>query len=300
MDFGKIVCTYLYTISKYGYPPKAEDTTSYIDEMNSLGFNTIELEGIREDHLLKVYNIRHEIKLKLSNLNLQLPYFCAVLPGITSLDHKKQQVQFDLLDKACKAAKLFGSHGILDNAPLPPYQFPKNIPVTRHYDTDVLGNVTLSKDYKWEFVWEHIIETYRNICDKTAEYGLTYQVHPAVGLLASSADGFLNLFDKVKRDNLRFNFDTANQFVMKENINLAFSRLAEHIDYIHISDNRGTKVEHLPLGEGNINWELFFETLDSNSFNGFIGLDIGGDETLINDLDTAYKDSADFLMNLRS
>jgi sugar phosphate isomerase/epimerase len=300
MKNGKLVCAYLYTISKYGYPPEAEGTLRYIDEMHSLGFQNIELEGIREEHLLKIYGMRNAIRSKLSYLDLKLPFFCAVLPGITSLDKRKQDVQFDLLEKACKAAKLFGSYGILDNAPLPPYQFPDNIPVARHYDTDVLGNVTLSKDHSWKFVWEHIIETYRNICDITAEYGLTYQIHPAVGLLASSADGFLNLFDKVKRDNLRFNFDTANQFVMRENINLAFSRLAEHIDYIHISDNRGIKVEHLPLGEGKINWELFFETLDLHSFDGFIGLDIGGDETLINDLDAAYRNSADYLMKLRS
>ncbi len=28
--------------------------------------------------------------------------------------------------------------GVLDNAPLPPYQFPAGIPVVRHYDEEVL------------------------------------------------------------------------------------------------------------------------------------------------------------------
>jgi sugar phosphate isomerase/epimerase len=297
---SKIVCTYLYSITKYGYPPKADATLKYIDEMHGLGFNTIELEGIREEHLIEVTGMKKEIKKKLVNNDLQLPYFGAVLPGLTSLISKEQELQFDLLKKACEAAKLFGSQGILDNAPLPPYEFPSDIPVTRHYDEDILGSVSLPKKYNWKYVWDHIVETYRIICDITAEYGLTYQIHPAVGLLASSADGFLNLFNSVKKDNLRFNFDTANQYVMKENINLSFIRLAEHIDYIHISDNRGTKVEHLPLGEGKINWELFFETIDSQNFDGFIGLDIGGAETEISDIDKAYKDSAEFVMKYRS
>ena len=296
----KIICTYLYTITKYGYPPDAANTLNYIDEMSALGFKSIELEGIREEHLKIVYDMRFDIKNSLVKNDLNLPIFCAVLPGLTSLDKKEQQIQFDLFKHACEAAKLFGSKGILDNAPLPPYEFPADIPVARHYDQDVLGRVFLPKMYKWDYIWDHLIETYRIICDTAAEYGLTYHMHPAVGLLASSADGFLNFFNNVKRDNLKFNFDTANQYVMKENINLAFSRLEEHIDYIHISDNRGIKVEHLPLGLGEIEWVTFFELLDSHNFNGYLGLDIGGDETEIDDIDKSYLDSADFIMKYRS
>ncbi len=32
---------------------------------------------------------------------------------------------------------------------------------------------------------------------------------------------------------------------MKDNLALSLHRLKDHIDYIHISDNRGQKVEHL-------------------------------------------------------
>jgi len=32
----QIVCGYLYTITKYGYPPKAENTLQYMDEMHKL------------------------------------------------------------------------------------------------------------------------------------------------------------------------------------------------------------------------------------------------------------------------
>ena len=51
----RIVCAFLYTISKHGYPPKATDMLTFIDEMVNLGFSAIELEGIREDHLAEVY-----------------------------------------------------------------------------------------------------------------------------------------------------------------------------------------------------------------------------------------------------
>jgi sugar phosphate isomerase/epimerase len=294
---SKIVCTYLYAISKYGYPPRAENTLDYIDEMTSLGFTSIELEGIRAEHLTKVYSLKNEIKRKLISENIQLPYFCAVLPGLTSLNSKEQESNFALLRKGCEIAKLFNAKGVLDNAPLPPYQFADDIPVTRHYDENVLASAALPKNKSWEYLWNHIVDAYKHICDIAAEYDLTYQLHPAVGVLSSNTDGFLNLFNAVNKDNLRFNFDTANQFVQKENLNLALKRLAGFIDYIHISDNRGIKVEHLKLGDGEINWEMFFETLCQIDFDGYIGIDIGGAESEVNDLDIAYSEAAKFITN---
>ena len=85
-------------------------------------------------------------------------------------------------------------------------------------------------------------------------------------------------YDAVGKDNLRFNLDTANQFVMKDNLALSLRRLAGLIDYIHISDNGG-KVEHLPIGNGAIHLDSFFSTLEEINYNGFIGLDIGGEES---------------------
>lgn len=293
----RIICTYLYSISKYGYPPDANDTIKYIDEMISMGFKSIELEGIRNEHLTTVYNLKDEINQKIVDNNLSLPFFCAVLPSLSSFDKKEQQTQLDLLEKGCEAAKLFGAKGILDNAPLPPYEFSADIPVTRHYDEDVLSSVSLPKSMSWNYIWDHIVETFRTVCDIAAKYGLTYQLHPAVGVMSSTTDGFLHFFDAVKRDNLRFNLDTANQFVMKENLNLAIQRLAEFVDYIHISDNGGLKVEHLSIGDGVINWDNFFETLDRVNYKGYFGLDIGGAESGVNNLENAYIQSAKFVEN---
>ena len=147
----------------------------------------------------------------------------------------------------------------------------------------------------WKYIWDHIVETFRNVCDIAAKHNLTYQLHPAVGVLSSTTDGFLHFFDAVKRDNLRFNLDTANQYVMKENINLAVTRLADFVDYIHISDNGGLKVEHLAIGDGVINWDKFFETLDVINYKGYFGLDIGGSESNVADLNNAYIEAAKFI-----
>ncbi len=290
-----IVCAYLYSITKYGYPPAAENTLKYIDEMSSLGFQSIELEGIREEHLNKVYELKDNIAQKLNNLKLNVPYFCVVLPKLSSPSQEVVKDQLKFFEKGCKIAKQIGAKGVLDNAPLPPYQFPEDVPVVRHYGEEEIGTAYFPQNLDWEKYWNSLTATYSECCDIAANYNLTFQLHPALGLLSSNADAFLKFYDDVNRENLRFTFDTANQFALKENLSLSLIRLAEFIDYIHISDNNGKRIEHLGIGKGKIRWDVFFDTLKKIKFNGYLGIDIGGDESGVDDLDSAYIHAAEFL-----
>ncbi len=292
---SRIACAYLYTISKYGYPPAAEDTLQYLEEFKALGFKSVELEGIREEHLNKVYGMKADITRKIKELDLKVPYFCAVLPGLSSTDKQEREHNLQLFEKGCEVASELGSLGILDNAPLPPYQFPEDIPVIRHYHEDVILAAKFPENLIWEKYWEQLTGTYSEACDIAAQYDLTYQMHPAVGVLASTTDAFLHFHDAVGRDNLRFNFDTANQYFLKDNLQLSLRRLKDYIDYIHISDNGGQQVEHLAIGEGKIRWDDFFETLDVINFEGHFGIDIGGAESDVADLDSSYQQAAKFI-----
>ena len=285
----KLVCCYLYTISKYGYPPPANDTLKHIEEMKNLGFSTIELEGIREQHLSEVYDLRHKIKDKLNELQMKVPYFCAVLPGLSSHIKEERDKSIALFKKGCETAAHLGAKGLLDNAPIPPYQFPTDIPVTRHYDEDVIMKAHFPDDLEWSGYWKNLIDTFKQLCDIAGEFGLTYQLHPSLGVLSATAEGFLYFYEAVGRSNLKFTLDTANQFLMKDNLALALIRLADHLDYIHISDNRGSELEHLGPGEGNIRWDDFFRTLERINYSGYLGLDIGGEESGVKDLDGTYR-----------
>ena len=122
-----------------------------------------------------------------------------------------------------------------------------------------------------------------------AEKGLTYQLHPSLGVLSGTSEGFLYFYEAVNRPNLKFTIDTANQFLMKENLSLALIRLADHVDYIHLSDNNGVRMEHLGPGKGKIRWDDFFQTLKKIKYTGYLGLDIGGAESAVDDLDGTYR-----------
>jgi len=292
-----IVCAYLYSITKYGYPPPVDNYLKQIEEMAELGFTSIELEGIRESNLMQIYDIKEDVKNKLKEHNLTVPYFCIVLPGLSSLDDWERNKQIELFDKGCEIAQTLGAKSVLDNGPLPPFTFDGDIPIARHYDSASLADAYIPKNLNWKEYWDRLIDTLKMLCDIAAGYGLDYNIHPAEGVLGSTTDGFLYMHDLVKKDNLYFTFDTANQFAVRENLSMSLHRLKDYIEYIHISDNSGARIEHLEVGKGKINWEIFFETLDAIGYKGDYGLDIGGAESGVDDLDKAYKYSAEFIEN---
>jgi sugar phosphate isomerase/epimerase len=290
-----IIACYLYLIGKYGYPPPVEQGEQHLEEYASLGFRSIELEGIREEHLGSVYAQRHGLKQKADDLNLRIPVFCIVLPGLSSADDRERQYNLELFEKGCELAVTLGAGAVLDNAPIPPWQFPEGIPVTRHYDDSVLASASLHPDLNWKKYWNNLASTYREACDIASNHSLTYHLHPCHGALVATTDAFLRFNETVKRDNLRFNLDTANQFFLKDNLSLSLLRLAEYIDYIHVSDNRGHRVEHLVPGDGSIDWNRFFEMLERIDYRGWFGIDVGGAESEVYDYEKAYRETAGWL-----
>src|SRR5437763_14470944 len=81
----KISCCWLYAISKYGYPPSLDKTFRVLGEMKALGFNSVELEGVRRDNLLEVHAKRHELEKFCDGNGLRVINFCPVLPQSVSL-----------------------------------------------------------------------------------------------------------------------------------------------------------------------------------------------------------------------
>ena len=292
-----IVCTYLYTITKYGYPPAAEHTITHLEEMVALNFQSIELEGLRESHLRKIHGLVPRIQKKIERLNLRIPVFCTVLPHLSSTDLTVRDHQLDLFRLGCLTAHSLGARFILDNGPLPPYQFTSEIPVARHYEHELLSLASINPDFRWPFFWDTLVDTFQRVCDIAAEYELAYLVHPAFGVLAATPEAFLHFASAVDRDNLGYNFDTSNLIALKCNLSLALHQLAPHIKYIHLSDNRGIKNEHLEPGQGIINWKQFFQDLAQIKYDGPIGVDIGGDESELGNLDDAYRNTALFITN---
>jgi len=66
--------------------------------MANLGFEAIELEGVREKNLREVYENRERQKGKCQEVGAKVVNFCPVLPDIVNLNEEKRKKALKLLD----------------------------------------------------------------------------------------------------------------------------------------------------------------------------------------------------------
>ena len=133
-------------------------------------------------------------------------------------------------------------------------------------------------------LWSVLVESCQHTADVAAQYDRTIIMEPRVGEVICSADSLLRLIEDVGRDNFRANFDTGHFSAQRENVPLALMKLEGKYANVHVSDNNPVNTEHLPLGEGTIDWSEFFRILKRQGYNGYLGLDLGGRPTLVDDL----------------
>ena len=70
-------------------------------------------------------------------------------------------------------------------------------------------------------------------------------------------------------------FDTGHANISEEDGPIAaFARNAERIIHVHLNDNLGQDDQHLPLGQGNINFEQFHSALRQSGYAGMLELEV--------------------------
>jgi len=54
-------------------------------------------------------------------------------------------------------------------------------------------------------------------------------------------------------------------------------RFSGRIRHVHVSDNDGEADQHLPIGDGGIDWETVMERLRRNGFSGWVVVESYGE-----------------------
>lgn len=290
----KISCCWLYAISKYGYPPRMENVFKALKEMADMGFEYVELEGVREENLKEVYSNREKIKDHCENLGVKIINFCPIIPDIVRLDDDKRGKARDLFMLAIDIAKYFDCETIQTDSYTPPLEFIGEAPYKESISYGKQYKVKIDPDFSWERLWDVLVDSFRFASETAKEAGLKFCLEPRVGEIISNTDAILRLMDHVKSDNFGAVLDTGHQNAQKEILPLSVEKLGNRIFYLHVSDNDGKINEHLPLGKGNIDWEGIFLALKKHNYQGYVAIDIGN----VPDIEKAYMDSKRFLEDL--
>ena len=287
----KINCCWLYAISKYGYPPSIADTQRALGEMAALGFDAVELEGVREENLRAVWAARADLQMRCDDLGLRVINFCPVLPDLVSADPSRRRAALDLFRLAVEVASFFGAPMVQVNSYAPPVEFISQTPYGETLEFSRQFDVRIPDGFSWERTWATLVEATRRCTAIARDAGLLLCLEPRVGELVSNTDALLRLSQQVDDPGFGVVLDTGHLHAQKEILPLSVEKLGQRILYVHASDNDGRDNAHLAPGRGTVDWDGLFRGLRRNGFDGYVGLDIGH----VPDLDAQYREGLAFV-----
>ena len=287
----KISCCWLYAITKYGYPPSIENTFRVLAEMRALGFNNVELEGVRRENLMAVYESRHKLKKFCDGEGLRVINFCPVLPGSVSLNRRERRESWQLFKRGIEIANLFGCATIQGDSFTPPLKFRGDSPYKESISYGKHFKVEIDPRFKWQRQWDAMVESFSFFTREAKKAGLRFCVEPRVGELLSNTDAILRMVDAVGDDNFGAVLDTAHLNAQKEILALSVEKLGKRIFFVHAADNDGRVNDHMAAGRGTVDWDGVFQGLKKHRFTGYVAVDVG----MVPDIDVQYRESLAYL-----
>ncbi|MFN7996521.1 MAG: sugar phosphate isomerase/epimerase family protein [Bryobacteraceae bacterium] len=287
----KIGITYLYIIYRYGYPHSVEDLLKGLPEVRKLGFRYLEMEGLGVQHMTALDRARKEVLARLADNGLQVHNFCVVDPNLVSLDARKRAKALEGFGRGAELGDFLGAQTLHLASYAPPVRYVDARPyeLGKGYSFANTTRVAIPRGFDWEQVWSALVESCQACADIAAKHRMIVLMEPRVGETICSVDSMLRLIEHVGRPNFKANFDTGHFGAQRENVPLALEKLRGKFANIHIADNNPLNSEHLPIGDGVIDWREFFRVLKGMKYDGYLGLDLGARRTLVADYRKSVK-----------
>jgi sugar phosphate isomerase/epimerase len=299
----RISITYLYVIFEYGYPHSVRDVLAALPKIRKLGFRFLEMEGLGAAHMRAMYAYRKAVAAALADNGLHVHNFCVVDPALVSLDPAKRNKALDGFRMGAELGEFFGSETLHLASYAPPVRYlsakPYQLGGKKKYAFANQTRVRIPPGFAWQRVWDALVASCRACADIAAQHGKTVIMEPRVGEVICSVDSLKRLIEHVGRPNFQANFDTGHFSAQRENVVLALAKLAGKFANIHISDNDPRDTNHLPIGDGSIDWLEFFRVLKTMNYAGYLGLDLGMSKTIVRDYQRSLARIQDIASKLK-
>ena len=132
-----------------------------------------------------------------------------------------------------------------------------------------------------EMAVKYALDSLETVYEQACRLGQTLcleNMFPRLGYMVEPGE-FVDIFNRFP--GLKMTLDTGHAFIdgRREKRILEFiARLPDRVEHLHVSDNRGERDDHLPLGKGRIRFEKIVNALKGIGYNGTCTLEIFTDD----------------------
>ncbi len=108
-----------------------------------------------------------------------------------------------------------------------------------------------------DLAWDRNIQGLQRLCDFADEYDVTIGVENMVNMdfiFGRQAEEMLGMIESVDRDNLGLTFDVGHANT-NARVDEFLDKCLDKVVHVHLHDNHGKKDEHLPAGQGTVDWK---------------------------------------------
>jgi sugar phosphate isomerase/epimerase len=229
-------------------------------------FSAEDLDACREKDIQHLSNTLKENQLEIT---VHGP-FMDLSPG--GVDRRIKEVTFDRLLKTIELAHLFKPKMIVFHPGYERWKFD--------------GNVKLWLDSS--------LQTWRPLVKEAEKLGLTLAIE---NVFEESPDSLKSLLEEIDSAHFRFCFDTGHYHAFtraKAPLPDWFEALRRYLVEVHLHDNHREMDEHLPIGEGNFDFDQFFGLLSQYGLKPIYTLEPHEEAHLWRGLEAAKRYISDF------
>jgi sugar phosphate isomerase/epimerase len=228
-----------------------EESFEWAYELEDMGYSGWEIvqEGsqcLTEKNLPKVQEIKETTNLKMS---IHLPFSDMNLAGLNEGIHNEVMRQMKYyLQMASGLAEV----AVLHPGYLSPYG--AKLP---------------------ERSWETSVTSAQNLCDFAEDLGITIAIENMPNfpkIFGQRPEEMLDMLEQVDRKNAGMTLDVGHANTMGL-LDEFVEKCKDKLSHMHIHDNHGKYDEHLPLGQGNIDWKKLMDSL--SGYKGLMVTEMG-------------------------
>jgi L-ribulose-5-phosphate 3-epimerase len=129
-------------------------------------------------------------------------------------------------------------------------------------------------DIHFDQAWEWLIAGCRAVCNRASRYGIPVAFEPEPGMMVENMEQYCRLRQAVDHAAFKLTLDVGHAFITEKSVTETLETFKDDIANIHLEDMKKRAHDHLFFGDGDMDFEKLFNTLNRIRYTGQVNVEL--------------------------